>query len=270
MICALDSVERAFDDYDVRLIEIFARYLAHEQSQRELENQLSRSNEMKMLGQLTSGVAHEVRNPLNGIMAIMGALSKELSDTGRFQPYLKHMQNQVNRLTTLMEELLALGRPIRDEKKENVSIVLLAQNAITSWQQSLQHGREVQLLISEDVKKDRMIRADSAKIEQMIINLLDNAQQHSEPDKQIILSLEASGFDRVHILVRDNGPGISPEILPRIFDPFFTTRKGGTGLGLSIVRHIAESHGGTITAYNNKDGSGATFEISLPFSQAVS
>ena len=267
MICALDSAERTFDEYEVRLVEIFARYLSHEQSRRELESQLVRANEMKMLGQLTSGVAHEVRNPLNGITAIVGALSKEVGDAERFQPYMQHLRNQVTRLTTLMEDLLALGRPVREENKSVLPVVTLVEKALSSWQHGLEKPREVCLDMPETSRHDLMVRAEGARIEQIIINLLENAHQHSPPDRTIALSIVSPVPGMVLISVRDNGPGIAEEIMPRIFEPFFTTRKSGTGLGLSIVKHIVESHGGAITAHNNEDGSGATFTINLPLSQ---
>jgi PAS domain S-box-containing protein len=267
MICALDSVERSFDEYEVRLVEIFARYLSHEQSRRELESQLLRANEMKMLGQLTSGVAHEVRNPLNGIMAIMGALSKELGDTERFQPYLQHLRNQVTRLTMLMEDLLALGRPVREENKLEMPVVALVEKALSSWQHGLEKPREVRFDRPQTSQPDLMVRAEGARIEQIIINLLENAHQHSPPDQTIVLSIVSPVPSMVLISVRDNGPGIAEEIMPRIFEPFFTTRKSGTGLGLSIVKHIVESHGGAITAHKNMDGSGVTFTINLPLLQ---
>jgi PAS domain S-box-containing protein len=269
MICALDSVERSFDEYEVRLVEIFARYLSHEQSQRELESQLVRANEMKILGQLTSGVAHEVRNPLNGIMAIIGALSKEIGDAERFQPYMQHLRNQVTRLTTLMEDLLALGRPVREENKIEMSIVDLVEKALSSWQSGLEKPREVRFETPRNVKQDLMVRADGIRIEQIIVNLLENAHQHSPQDNAIVLLVENPLPTMVVISVRDYGPGIANEIMPRIFEPFFTTRKSGTGLGLSIVRHIVESHGGAITAHNNTDGPGVTFTINLPLSRTA-
>lgn len=267
LVCALDSVERTFDEDDVRLIEIFARYLAHEQMQRQLESQLIRSNEMRMLGQLTSGVAHEVRNPLNGIMAIMSALSKELSDIERFKPFLHHMQTQVSRLTVLMEDLLALGRPVREEKKGDIVIAALAEKALAVWRQSAKEEHEALVFDVEKACRECMVHVDGSKIEQAIVNLLDNAQQHSGPGDPILLSVETRGPSVVRITVKDTGPGIPKEILPQIFEPFFTTRKGGTGLGLSIVRHIVESHGGSITAHNNADGYGATFIIDLPMAK---
>jgi signal transduction histidine kinase len=222
---------------------------------------------MKMLGQLTSGVAHEVRNPLNGIMAIMGALSKELGDTERFQPYLQHLRNQVTRLTMLMEDLLALGRPVREENKLEMPVVALVEKALSSWQHGLEKPREVRFDRPQTSQPDLMVRAEGARIEQIIINLLENAHQHSPPDQTIVLSIVSPVPSMVLISVRDNGPGIAEEIMPRIFEPFFTTRKSGTGLGLSIVKHIVESHGGAITAHKNMDGSGVTFTINLPLLQ---
>jgi PAS domain S-box-containing protein len=269
MICAFDSTERSFDEYEVRLVEIFARYLSHEQSQRELESQLARANEMKILGQLTSGVAHEVRNPLNGITAIVGALSKELGDAERFQPYVQHLRNQVTRLTMLMEDLLALGRPVREENKLELPVVALVENALSSWQHGLEKPREVRLELPQTAQQNFMVRVEGARIEQIIINLLENAHQHSPPDQTIIISIDTSLPAMVLISVRDNGPGIANEIMPRIFEPFFTTRKSGTGLGLSIVKHIVESHGGSITAQNNREGSGVTLTISLPLSRTA-
>jgi PAS domain S-box-containing protein len=228
------------------------------------EEQLMKANEMKLLGQLTSGVAHEVRNPLNGIIAIMGALSKELSDTETFKPYVQHMRNQVRRLTVLMEDLLAIGRPIQKEKMADIPFAKVVRSAVSSWQQGLQGQREVQFTAPDTRDQRVTIFADEARIEQMVVNLLDNAHQHTPADKLIEVSIRESDHGTVLFSVKDNGPGIPTDVMPRIFEPFFTTRKGGTGLGLSIVRHIVESHGGRISAANNEGCTGSTFEVRLP------
>jgi PAS domain S-box-containing protein len=228
------------------------------------EEQLMKANEMKLLGQLTSGVAHEVRNPLNGIIAIMGALSKELSDNERFQPYVQHMRNQVTRLTVLMEDLLMLGRPIQKEKMVDVPFEKFVRDAIATWQQGAQGQREVLFQTPEKGNGAVKIHAEEARMEQVVVNLLDNAHQHTPADKGIEISAGEPDGGAVLFSVRDNGPGIPADVMPRIFEPFFTTRKGGTGLGLSIVKHIVESHGGTIRAFNNEGGAGTTFEVRLP------
>jgi PAS domain S-box-containing protein len=228
------------------------------------EEQLMKANEMKLLGQLTSGVAHEVRNPLNGIVAIMSALSQELSDSEDFKPYLQHMRTQVTRLTVLMEDLLMLGRPIKKEKMADVSLVEVVRSTLSSWQHGVQGKREVQFAAPEIADCGVRILADTTKIEQMVVNLLDNAHQHTPPEKCIELSIREPEKGTVLFSVKDSGPGIPTDVMPRIFEPFFTTRKGGTGLGLSIVRHIVESHGGNIRAFNNVGCPGTTFEVRLP------
>ncbi len=229
-----------------------------------IEAQLMEANEMKLLGQLTSGVAHEVRNPLNGILAIMGALSKDLSDNDRFQPYMHHMRTQVTRLTVLMEDLLAMGRPLREESLNEISMETLVEKTVATWFQTLQSSKPSVRFIKPENQEECLIRADGTAMTQVIINLLENAFNHSPEGAEIVCSVHNSSHNRVVFSVKDGGTGIPGEILPKIFDPFFTTRKGGTGLGLSIVRRIVDNHHGTIIAYNNSDGPGATFEVELP------
>ncbi|MBN1307866.1 MAG: PAS domain S-box protein [Chitinispirillaceae bacterium] len=229
-----------------------------------VEAELREANEMKLLGQLTSGVAHEVRNPLNGILAIMGALSKELSDNGRFTSYMQHMRNQVTRLTVLMEELLVLGRPLREENLNEISMVTLVEKTCATWLQTLQPSKPSVRFIKPEDRETCLIRADGTSMAQVIINFLENAFHHSPAGEEIVCAVFERPPDHVIFSVKDRGAGISEEILPKIFEPFFTTRKGGTGLGLSIVRRIIDNHHGTVIVCNNTDGPGATFEVTLP------
>jgi PAS domain S-box-containing protein len=228
------------------------------------EAALIEANEMKLLGQLTSGVAHEVRNPLNGIMSIMGALSKDLADDKRFDPYLHHLRSQVTRLTILMEDLLTLGRPLHEGNLMELSIVTLVEKSIAAWLQTVPSPGPQLQLIKPDAAQPFRIRGDSTSLMQMFINLLENALDHTGADAEIDCAVIENRSGRIVFSIRDNGSGIPAEILPKIFDPFFTTRKSGTGLGLSIVRRIVDNHQGTITVFNNSDGPGATFEVAFP------
>jgi signal transduction histidine kinase len=228
------------------------------------EAALLEANEMKLLGQLTSGVAHEVRNPLNGIIAIAEALSLEFSDSSRFEPFINHMRLQVTRLTSLMEELLTLGRPLRQETLNEISMVTLVETSLTTWLETLPARPMVQFIKPESPEKYK-IKADTNTMAQVIINLLENAHNHSPRDEEIVCSVfELTAQMLVVFRIKDRGCGIAKNNVSRIFDPFFTTRKGGTGLGLSIVRHVVENHKGSVYAYNNTDGPGATFEVVLP------
>ena len=264
MITILDDKKRVFTDSEIKFVETFARYIAHELSRRDLESRLRRGEEMRLLGQLTSGVAHEVRNPLNGILAIMGALSKELQNTDRFNPYLQHMRDQITRLTDLMEALLALGRPLREENMHEISMVTSVENALLTWHQTQDSSKPMVQFEKPDDQGNYMVIADNSNLTQIIINLLENAYKHSPAAKEIACSVRRQDYNLVVFSVSDRGTGIAVENLSRIFDPFFTTRKDGTGLGLSIVRQIVENHKGSVRAYNNADGVGATFEVVLP------
>ncbi len=262
-ICAMSFEDRKFSEYEIHLVEIFARYIAHEISRTRLESKLRQSQEMELLGQLTSGVAHEVRNPLNGIVAIMEALFQDIGDNPEYDPYLMHMKTQVTRLTTLMEELLALGRPIYKEQMESVKITSIIRAAVDSWRHAASDSRDLDIVCSDELKETTII-ADHSKLEQVFVNLLQNAGQHSPRQDAIVVRIEHEGPEAVRVSVVDRGTGIPEKSLTRIFEPFYTTRKAGTGLGLSIVRHIVESHGGAIEAHNNSPEPGLTVSVRLP------
>ncbi|NLE01709.1 MAG: PAS domain-containing protein [Fibrobacter sp.] len=263
VICALDSADRGFSEYEIHLIEIFARYVGHEIERKNMERQLIQSQEMKMLGQLTSGVAHEVRNPLNGILAITEALSNDIGENPEYITYIEHIRKQVSRLSDLMRDLLDLGRPIENSNLMPTSIMWIISTAVNIWQHSCSYREHSIRIVADEGSESVTISADRSKMEQVIINLLENACAHSAPDKEIIVSVKNG--DRVVIIeVIDQGCGIKPEHFEHLFEPFFTTRRGGTGLGLGIVKRIIESHGGVIEIKNNMNTAGVTAEIQLP------
>ncbi len=264
IIMALDKRYRVFEADEIHLIEIFAGYIAHEYTRKRLEAQLLQSEEMRMLGQLTSGVAHEVRNPLSAISAIAEALFRRLGDNPQFDPFRRHLDNQVKRLSTLMEELLVLGRPVRQAEFRLHKVLDLVELALDCWQQA-PHAKErcVRVEAMPDVE-DAHVKANAEKIHQVLVNLLDNATHHSPPSEEILIIIDRPEEHRVRLCVVDRGCGIPPHLLPRLMDPFFTTRKGGSGLGLSIVRHLVESHGGTVRIHNSDPGPGTTVELRFP------
>lgn len=262
-VCLCDDENRVFKEYEINLIEIFARFTGHVLERRLIERQLSQSQEMKILGQLTSGVAHEVRNPLNGILAITDALSKDLGGDPEYSIFIEHIRKQVVRLTDLMSDLLDLGRPIEKGNLLPTSIVWLISTALNYWKQSSCYRNRVIKINCSRESESVTIYADRPKIEQVIINLLENGCAHSSSDQEIIIGIKRVG-DLIVIQITDRGTGIKPEHLDHLFDPFFTTRKGGTGLGLGIVKRIIESHGGSIDIRNNIPPPGVTAEVKIP------
>jgi len=264
VICALDEKPREFSDSDVHLIEIFARYIGHEIQHTIMEEGLQSSKEMNFLGLLASGVAHEVRNPLNGILAISEALFKKLGDNAEYLPFLEHIKGQVRRLSALMNDLLDLGKPIPQAEFAPRPIGSVIAGVLDSFSQYSRHKHRVVNAKFHESSDSWMVKTEPTKIQQLFFNLLENACDHS-PETSII-AVEIAGVEEDFVVIRviDQGSGVPPETLSKVFQPFFTTRKGGTGLGLSLVKHFAEIHGGTISLLNNIPGPGCTAEIRLP------
>ncbi len=267
-ICILDTECKCFDKNDIQFMEIFARYIANHILQEQMQNQLLHSREMRMLGQLTSGVAHEVRNPLNAIVAITEALFQDIGENEQYAPYLEHVRLQVNRLSALMQDLLDLGKPERQFDLRKMNVHEIIETSVEAWRQSSPHRNRLISVVMPDNIQSCCVNADPLKIQQIFSNLIDNACHHSDESTGIVIAVMPPRDGKVGIKVIDRGCGIRPEQLARLFEPFYTTRKGGTGLGLSVVRHIVSVHGGMLTVSNNDPAPGLTMEISLPVVQA--
>jgi PAS domain S-box-containing protein len=263
-ICAMDYVDRVFTEDEIRLIEIFARYVAYEYERNIMEVQLRQFDKMTLLGQLAAGVAHEVRNPLNAILAITEALFQDIGDNPEYQPFLDHIRTQVDRLSRLMGDLLDLGKPIGSSSVHKESLLTICTAAVDLWKQTpLSQSHKVLLLLPAG--QDYLsVMADSSKLQQVFLNLLENAAQHSPEGSKIRFVISTPKKTTARICVIDQGTGVPPENLQRVFEPFFTTRKRGNGLGLSIVKNIIQALGGDVIIRNNEIPPGCTVEIVMP------
>ena len=229
-----------------------------------IEARLRESQRMEVLGQLASGVAHEVRNPLNAIMSLTEALCRDVGDAPEHEEYLAHIRGQVDRLSRLMSDLLDLGKPADDAAMQEEFLSEICQSSVNLWKQSNpERGSTVKLELPQD-SGTTAVNADTARVQQVILNLLDNAAQHSPEGGDIHVSLRAGDEGDHCVHVKDEGTGISEDRLARVFEPFYTTQKKGTGLGLSIVRRIIENHRGSVVLYNNDPAPGCTAEVRLP------
>jgi PAS domain S-box-containing protein len=261
-ITALDHKERDYTTGEMRLIEVFARYVAFEIQREEMEKKLRDAQRMEVIGKLAGGVAHEVRNPLNAIMVITEALFKDLGDDPEYKPFIFHIRSQVDRLSALMKDLLDLGKPIEQTNLQSESLNKICSSSIDIWKQS-ESSRSHTVKILQP-PGNIFVFADSQRLQQVFINLLENATHHSPEGSEIQLIIKRLADERCKVQVIDRGSGVPEDILPRIFEPFFTTRRGGTGLGLSIVKYVIENHGGTVEAFNNEPPPGCTFGVKLP------
>ncbi|MBN2288068.1 MAG: hypothetical protein JXQ83_01965, partial [Candidatus Glassbacteria bacterium] len=222
------------------------------------------SQKMEIIGKIASGVAHEVRNPLSAILAISEALFQEVGDDPEFKPYMDNVRLQIDRLSTLMNDLLELGKPVEKNTLVRASLYETCTEAVELWQQSSTNGhRKIRVLCPQGDRKLEVL-VNGPKIKQAFFNLLENAAQHSPQGTEITITLIKQRDNTVQALVRDHGEGIEPQNMAEIFKPFFSTRQRGTGLGLSIVKTIVETHGGSIRVFSNDPPPGITVEFELP------
>lgn len=262
IICIMDLKPHSFTKEQIQFVQIFSRYLTNEFERESIQKELIQSQEMKILGILVSGVAHEVRNPLNAIWAITEALFQEIKSDSELTIYKQHIKKQVERLTLLMQELLDFGKPFSCKEDSLISLPSLCQQTIDLWKQSDTVKHSV-IFINSSPDDKGIIRGDNNKIQQVLVNLIDNASQHSSIDSTITIHFYRKS-SIYHLDIVDQGSGISRDVQDRIFDPFFTTRPKGTGLGLPIVRHIIKVHHGSIELFNNDPPPGATAAITFP------
>jgi PAS domain S-box-containing protein len=227
-----------------------------------MEEELRRSQTLSVMGALVGGVAHEVRNPLFGISATLDALEAHVEagqDLDELPQFLQVLRGQLGRLTGLMQDLLDYGRPAAIEPHLQPLGPVVARAASACDPLARRCGVEIRAVLPGGLPRFRL---DRDRLSQALINLIENAVQHSAEGGAVVV--EASRLpDQVEIAVRDSGPGVAPEDLPHLFEPFFSRRAGGTGLGLSIVQRIVEEHGGSVSAANRPEG-GACLSVRLP------
>lgn len=268
-LCAMDYEERTFTEDEIRLIEIFARYVAYEFERNVMETQLRQLDRMKILGQMAAGVAHEVRNPLNAILAITEALFQDIGDNPEYKPFLDHIRTQVDRLSRLMGDLLDLGKPIQPSSLHQEFIPSICTATMDLWKQiPLSKTHKVRLVLP-DHSSNLTVMADSSRLQQVLLNLLENAAQHSPEGSEIQIIVSNPKGITVRIDIVDQGAGLPAENFLKVFEPFFTTRKRGNGLGLSLAKNTILAHGGNIGIKNNDPPPGCTVKISLPVLQEV-
>ena len=211
-------------------------------------------------------VSHELRTPLTAIKGFAETLEEEVDENAK--TYAEVIKRNTDRLINIVQDLLLLSELEEKGSKpesEEVNLKQLVDNVIRIFKSRLtEKGLDVQLSVENGLP---VLKGDSFKLEQMLINLLDNAVKYTEKGK-IVLAVKRKD-ETVEIIVEDTGIGIPKEHLARIFERFYVVDKsrskklGGTGLGLSIVKHIALSHKGTI-AVESSLAKGTTFTISLP------
>jgi signal transduction histidine kinase len=262
---------QAFADQTALALENARLYAAAQDSLtrlRETQAQLVQAAKMSALGQLVSGVAHELNNPLSVIIGYgQLLLAREVPDSLRRPVEL--MVAQGDRMAKIVRNLLFFARQRPPERAAVNLQAVIEQTLSLRIHQLTLSGITVESEFAPDLPE---ITGDAQQLEQVFLNLLLNAEQailEARPQGRIGIRTRVSdGGDVVFADVIDDGPGVSPEVLPRVFEPFFTTKMvgSGTGLGLSVSYGILEEHGGRLTVQSKR---GETiFTVELPVSHA--
>ncbi|MFQ5766367.1 MAG: ATP-binding protein [Acidobacteriota bacterium] len=232
------------------------------------QEQLVQAEKLSAIGELVSGVAHELNNPLTGVLGYAQLLLTREAPEG-FRKQLETIYSEAIRCRKIVQNLLTFARKHKPEKRSvNINEILEATLELRAYQLRVDNISVVKEL-AEDLGSTM---ADYHQMQQVFINLINNAHQAMLEDKGkgTLTISSAVERDRIVVTFQDDGPGIPGDSAGRIFDPFFTTKEigKGTGLGLSLSYGIIKEHGGTITVHNvgpgKGNGRGAIFRVELP------
>ena len=221
--------------------------------------QMSRAEHLATLGEMATGLAHEIRNPLAGIAGVIEIIGRDLPATSPARSVVKDVRQEIARINHIVTDLLQTARPHPPKVRKSDLNTTVEHAVMLGRQQALAKSVEISLYKDPTLPE---VEHDSDQIHQVLLNLLLNSLQAIEQNGKITVNLESHGKTAV-VQVIDNGRGIAPDHLPNIFRPFYTTKGDGTGLGLSLARRIVEDHQGRIDVSSTL-GKGTTFAVVLP------
>jgi signal transduction histidine kinase len=245
------------------LLMSVAQARRHIDEKRALERRAHAAERLAAIGQLTAGLSHEIRNPLNAASLQLAVLERRVhrlaADVQRtlLEP-LAIVQSEIQRLNGILEEFLQYARP-RELGRGPVHASALV-DAVVELLRPQAEAAKLRLVV--DVVPVPLVRGDAGRLQQSLMNLVLNAIQAAPPGGWVRVAV-VERDENVELSVEDNGPGVPDELRERIFEPFFTTKTHGSGLGLPLVHSIVHQHGGALTVESGADG-GARFVMRLP------
>ncbi|MFZ3279058.1 MAG: ATP-binding protein [Candidatus Sulfotelmatobacter sp.] len=233
---------------------------SREEIERLHRTQMSRAEHLATLGELATGLAHEIRNPLAGIAGVIEIVGRDLPSTSPARAVVKDVRQEIARINRIVTDLLETARPHAPQIRRSNLNTTVEHAVMLARQQVISKPIKIELQKAPHLPE---VEHDSDQIHQVLLNLLLNAVQSMDGPGKVCVEIDTRGGD-ASVTVSDTGRGISPEVLSNIFRPFYTTKGNGTGLGLSLARRIVEDHHGRIEV-SSVVGSGSKFTVLLPF-----
>ncbi len=232
---------------------------SREEIERLHRTQMSRAEHLATLGELATGLAHEIRNPLAGIAGVIEIVGRDLPATSPARAVVKDVRLEITRISRTLTDLLETARPRRPEIRRSNLNTTVEHAVMLARQQVVSRPIKIELQKAPHLPE---VEHDSDQIHQVLLNLLLNAVQAMDGAGKVCVEIDTQdGY--ASVVVSDSGRGISPQNLPNIFRPFYTTKGDGTGLGLSLAHRIVEDHHGRIEV-SSVVGSGSKFTVLLP------
>ena len=239
------------------------------ESREEIEHlhrtQMSRAEHFATLGELATGLAHEIRNPLAGIAGVIEIVGRDLPATSPAKSVVKEVRQEVTQINRILTDLLETARPRAPEMRSSDLNTTVEHAVMLARQQVMSKPIKIEFTPGQNLPE---VEHDSDQIHQVLLNLLLNSEQAIEGPGLVRVAVFEQNEAAV-VTVSDTGRGIPAEHLPNIFRPFFTTKGNGTGLGLSLARRIVEAHHGQIEVASSL-GKGTTFSVVVPIRQPIS
>jgi two-component system NtrC family sensor kinase len=254
-ISGFNILDEAFNEMAKSLKE-------HNDQLQKMHYQLSITERITALGQMAAGVAHEINNPLGGILLYSNIILEDVGEDSPFKENIQKIIYQTNRCKEIVQSLLDFARtPTGDLISLQINQIINTSLKLVR-DQAMFHGIEIEMNLAKDLPE---VKGDISRLEEVFLNLFINAADAMKSGGKLTITTKLRKKDTVLITVADTGKGIDVKYISHIFEPFFTTKEPGqgTGLGLSIAYGIIRKHKGTIDV-KCKPGKGTTFIISLP------
>jgi signal transduction histidine kinase len=247
-----------YTEEDIDLLTTLANQVAIARENANLYREILRADKLAALGTVAAGLAHEIKNPLASLKGMTQILPENLTDPGFVKNYVEMVPRQLDRINTIVETLMRIGKP----QKYAMTGVNLSKILDDLFRLMENQARKKNIVFKKEWEPDLLVQGDAEQLMQVFMNLILNAIDAMPKGGTLIIKGVGEEGKGVRVEVGDTGVGIPADKLKNVFDPFFTTKEAGMGLGLAVTYRIIKEHNGEIEV-KSRMGEGTTFKIWL-------